>query len=321
MENSSLDHCVPQIIDANINRVSEGLRVIEDYVRFVANDDSTTQTLSKLRKKINMSEQNKAAHLHIRDIQKDVRAKEIPPQRKSLLDLLKANFKRVEEALRVLEEYTGNSLYNECRYDVYQLEKAVLLPLMKKEIKKGIYLISDQVDVLKKGIGWGVSLIQLRQKYADKETLLNKSYEASKLAKAAGIPFIVNDFLDIAQLVDADGLHTGQDDISIMEQRKLLGSHKIIGRTTHSLEQGVKAEKEGADYVSVGPIWDTPSKPNRPGIGFDYLKVASKELTIPFVAIGGVNMSNIGQVLPFEPPLVGLIRDYESIPDILTLLQ
>ncbi|RAP38778.1 thiamine phosphate synthase [Candidatus Marinamargulisbacteria bacterium SCGC AAA071-K20] len=312
---------VPQIIDANINRVSEGLRVIEDYVRFISQDEGQTKHLSAMRKRLNMTENNKAEHLFSRDTTKDMRAKEVPQKRVNLVDLLTANFKRVEEGLRVLEEYTGISLYNEARYDAYDLERDILLPLMKKMIPSGIYLISDEVEVLKKGLEWGVSLVQLRQKDADKETLLNKAYEITALAKAADIPFIVNDFLDIAQLVAADGLHTGQDDISVSEQRKLLGPHKIIGRTTHTLEQGLKAEADGADYVSVGPIWETPSKPNRDGIGFEYLEAASDQLSIPFVAIGGVNKTRLHEVLRYKPPLIGLIRDYEAIPEMQAILQ
>ena len=95
----------------------------------------------------------------------------------------------------------------------------------------------------------------------------------------------MNDYLDIAQIVDADGYHSGQDDLPISEIRKLWSPEKIYGRTTHSLEQGIIARDAGASYVSVGPIWATPTKPGRPAIGFDYLSHAS-ELGIPFVAIG-----------------------------------
>lgn len=308
---------VPQIIDANINRAAEGLRVIEDYVRFVSQNKNQTQQLSQLRQKINLSEVNKPDHLFFRDTQSDQRAKERPRKRQHISDLLKANFKRVEEALRVLEEYTGIATYNEARYDMYHLEKQVLLPLLKPQLKNGIYLISHNIDVLKKGLEWGVSIIQLRDKNASKEHIYNQCRLIAPLAKKYKIPFIVNDFLDIAQLVDADGLHTGQDDISVVDQRKLLGASKLIGRTTHSLEQGLDAQASGADYVSVGPIWETPSKPNRDGIGFDYLKEAKGLLSVPYVAIGGINKETVNSIISYKPPLIGLIRDYESIPELL----
>ena len=132
-----------------------------------------------------------------------------------------------------------------------------------------MYLISHSVDIIKQGIDWGCALVQLRDKDADKPALLDRAYEVAEYAKHYEVPFIVNDHLDIVQLVDADGLHTGQDDISVANSGSYWGDHKLIGRTTHSLEQGRQAKAEGVDYVSVGPIWETPSKPGRDGIGFD----------------------------------------------------
>ncbi|MBT5856160.1 thiamine phosphate synthase [bacterium] len=310
------------IIDANINRVAEGLRVIEEYCRFIAGNKSLTDQLATLRKTVAQTEsaETRISHLNARETASDMRAKETPPQRKNLHDLLTANFKRVNEGLRVLEEYTGNAIYNQCRYDCYDLEKTILLTLLKPIIKPGIYLISHDPEILIKGLKWGVSLIQLRAKDETKETIYNKAQSLIQPAKDAGIPFIINDYLDIAKSLNADGLHTGQDDIPISDQRQLLGPHKLIGRTTHDLEQGLIAQSDGADYVSVGPIWDTPSKPNRPGIGMDYLQAASTELHIPYVAIGGINHSTIDQVIPLSPPLIGLIRDYDRIPEMQTKL-
>ncbi|NQY73404.1 MAG: thiamine phosphate synthase [Candidatus Margulisbacteria bacterium] len=304
---------IHQIIDANINRVTEGLRVIEDYTRFIAGHKIFTDQLSAIRKQIHRSETNKSAHLHIRDTGKDMRAKEPPAKRKDIADLLTANFKRVEEGLRVLEEYTGLSMYSTIRYDVYQLEKEIVLTLLKKKIEAGVYLISHDPSILEKGLNWGASCIQLRDKESSKSDLLKKAIRVKKMSSQYEIPFIVNDYIDIALMVDADGLHTGQDDLPIPALRKLMGPHKLLGRTTHTLQQGLQAQKEGADYVSVGPIWETPSKPGRKGIGFQYLKKASSSLEIPYVAIGGICLDNVGQVLEFSPPMVGVIRDYENI--------
>lgn len=96
--------------------------------------------------------------------------------------------------------------------------------------------------------------------------------------------------------------------------RAILGAHKILGRTAHTLAQGKAAERAGADYVSVGPIWATPSKPERPAIGFDYLQNARTALTIPYVAIGGVTLERMPLLMRHRPPMVALIRDYENIP-------
>ena len=303
-----------QIIDANINRVAEGLRVIEDFLRFIAQHKPLTDQLSTLRKTINESEVNKTTHLMARQTGTDMRAKERPRQRSSLKETLIANFKRVEEGLRVLEEYTGNALYNSARYDTYMLEKAVILLAEKPLIQHGIYLISSEIDILKQGMQWGCALVQLRDKTATKDQIYNKAVELKQVARQFKVPWIINDFIDIAQLLDADGLHTGQDDLPIPHLRQLMGDHKLLGRTTHSLDQGLTAQNDSADYVSVGPLWDTPSKPGRPGIGFDYLTCAAEKLTIPYVAIGGINQTNIDQVMHFSPPLIGVIRDYKAIP-------
>ena len=302
-----------QVIDANINRVAEGYRVIEEYARFVVSDEVITQRLAQARKTLNLTEVNVAENLSIRNTDSDVRAREIPSVRPDIVSLLKANFKRVQEGLRVLEEYTGNSVYNSLRYDAYDLEKDLLLPLAKPCIKRGIYLVSHDVDILKKGLDWGVSLIQLRDKESSKSDILEKAKQIAPLAKKAKVPFIINDFLDIALAVDAEGLHTGQDDIEVAEIRKHFGSHKILGRTTHTLEEGLLAEDQGADYVSIGPVWETPSKPGRPGIGFDYLSKKSA-LAIPVVAIGGIDASNIESIMAYAPDMVGMIRGYENIP-------
>ena len=311
-----MKHTYHQIIDANLNRVAEGFRVIEDYTRFISKQKSVTSTLAKLRKEINQSESEPLNNLLIRNSDEDMRAKEIPKKREDILDLLKANFKRVEEGLRVLEEYTGESLYNKIRYEVYDLEKEVVLRAMKKNLKPGVYLISDDINVLEQGIAWGVSVIQLRDKKSPKHQVLQKALKIKEKAKSAGVPLIINDYIDIAMIVDADGFHSGQDDIAIPSVRKILGPHKIIGRSTMTLAQGLKAQKEGADYIGIGPIWSTVSKPERSPIGLDYLKKAQREIKIPYVAIGDINLAHMAEIEPFRPPLVALIRAYKEIPEI-----
>lgn len=306
-----------QIIDANINRVAEGLRVIEDYARFIYRHKKLTNELALLRKQINSTEKDFVPHLLIRNTEHDMRAREVPIVRKNIQQLLKANFKRVEEGLRVLEEYTGNSFYNRARYRVYDLEKDILLSAMRKTLKPGVYLISDDVKILEKGLLWGVSCIQLRDKKSPKEIVLKKAITIGKKAKAAGIPFIVNDYLDIAILSDADGFHSGQDDMGVQFLRKILGPHKIIGKSTHNLKEGKKAEKEGADYVGIGPIWSTLTKPEEKAIGLNYLRKAENSFSIPYIAIGGVNLSTMPELLFLKPPLVAIVSAYKEIPAII----
>ena len=126
---------IDQIIDANVNRAAEGLRVIEEYTRFVAGKKLFTDQLALLRKKCHQLIPQDAKQLNGRDTNNDMRAKEVPPKRKDIRDVLVANFKRVQESCRVLEEYTGQAGFNEIRYDCYQLEKEIVLRLCKKQIK------------------------------------------------------------------------------------------------------------------------------------------------------------------------------------------
>ena len=310
-----------QIIDANLNRAAEGLRVIEDYVRFVLSLPDLSMRLASIRHQIGQAENTPVENLLSRHTQTDARAQDPPKPRISDRQLLKANFKRVEEALRSLEEYTVEGPFNTLRYEVYELEKEVLLQAGKPSINEGVYLISHDPEVLLKGIACGVSLIQLRDKKSNKDIILNKAQYIKDRLSGSDVVFIVNDFYDIAQIVDADGLHTGQDDIPVKELKKIIGPHKLVGRTTHSVEQGLLAQSQGADYVSVGPVWETPSKPGRDGIGFEYLKAAQEFLHIPYVAIGGISAKNCDEILEYKPPLIGLIRDYENIPTILAKIR
>ncbi len=313
------------IIDANLNRISEGLRVIEEYTRFISQNNVQTQALSQLRKQIATKIPEPHQLLNIRDVSQDIRAYEIPTQRQSLIDILTANFKRVSQALRVMEEYTGDPAYNRMRYDVYTLEKDIVLPLYQKPLPNGIYAISDDINVLLHSIQLGASIIQLRDKQSSKATIYQKAAalksKLKEIPNTETIPFMINDHIDIMLAIDADGIHTGQDDIPIPHQRQWIGPHKLIGKTTHSVEQGLAAQDAGADYVSIGPIWETPSKPNRDAVGVDYLKAAVTQLRIPYVAIGGINLETIDDILHYSPPMIGLIRAYEAIPLLLKKIK
>jgi thiamine-phosphate pyrophosphorylase len=189
----------------------------------------------------------------------------------------------------------------------------MVLTLLKPSVGRGVYVISHSVDVLVDASRRGAALIQLRDKSASKSDIYRRAVELMTYRDAISIPIIINDHIDIAIAVGADGVHSGQDEMPIEIQRDLLGPHKLIGRTTHSMAEGQIAQSAGADYVSVGPIWETPSKPGRQGIGLDYLSQANRLLTIPFVAIGGVDESNVAALARFNPPLIGIIRAMDQL--------
>ena len=153
----------------------------------------------------------------------------------------------------------------------------------------------------------GVKIVQLRDKSADisgfyKNALLIKGITANKAL------FIINDRADIAKLARADGLHLGQHDLPLKAARRILGADKIIGKSCHSLKQAIQAQKEGADYISIGPIFRTPTKPGYNPVGLKLLKEARGRLKIPIVAIGGINKDNIKSVRESGAKIIAVVR-------------
>lgn len=153
------------------------------------------------------------------------------------------------------------------------------------------------VDVMEQTLIGGAGMLQLRNKTGSREEVLREARELRKLTSKYNVPFIVNDYPDIALEVDADGVHLGQDDEAIREARAMLGPGKIIGVSTHSLEQALAAERDGADYIGVGPVYPTDTKPGRAAVTTSYVAEAARRIRIPFVAIGGITLDNVGEVL------------------------
>jgi len=144
----------------------------------------------------------------------------------------------------------------------------------------------------------GAGVIQLRAKGREKREIANWSKELLPICRSAGVPFIVNDYADVAAEVGADGLHIGQDDGMLSEVRTIVGDEMIVGRSTHSVEQARWALKEGFDYIGFGPLFPTPTKAGRPGIGLENVSIVQKEIgsKIPVFCIGGVKLENLEEV-------------------------
>lgn len=155
----------------------------------------------------------------------------------------------------------------------------------------------DLVQVMEQTLIGGADILQLRNKTGPWEVVLQEAVALRELTRKYGVPFIVNDYVDIAIQVDADGVHIGQDDMPIAEARRLLGPEKLIGVSTHSLEQALKAERDGADYIGVGPVYPTDTKPGRAAVTTSYVAEAAAHIRIPFVAIGGISLDNCDRVL------------------------
>ncbi len=196
---------------------------------------------------------------------------------------------------------------------------------MKKVLPQGIYGIlardlsrgRSNVEVARAMIAGGISVIQ----YRDKDTLTKKEQfrecqEIRKMTGDAGVLFLVNDFIDIALCVDADGVHLGQDDLPLPQARQLLGE-RIIGLSTHSPEQAREAVRLGADYLGVGPLFPTQTKIHPEGpVGLDYLDYVVENIDCDFVAIGGIKPHNLGTVISRGAHSVCLVSAITEAPDI-----
>jgi thiamine-phosphate pyrophosphorylase len=178
-----------------------------------------------------------------------------------------------------------------------------------------LYLVTDGRDggaglheFLEAVLGAGVELIQLREKELEAGPILERAEIFREVCERHGVPFIVNDRADLALAARADGVHLGQDDLPIPVARHVLGRNAIVGRSTHDPEQVRRAQDEDVDYVAVGPVHETPTKPGRPAAGIDLLPVAAKTLTKPWFAIGGIDAGNIPAVREAGARRVVIVR-------------
>lgn len=143
----------------------------------------------------------------------------------------------------------------------------------------------------------GIDLIQLRGKERSIEELAHLAGELHAITSPASIPLIVNDYAAIAADVPVDGVHVGQDDDLIADVRKKVGRNLFVGKSTHSFEQAIAAQREGADYIGFGPIFATPTKPDYPPIGLDDIRRVHAEVNVPIFCIGGININNLQRVI------------------------
>lgn len=167
-----------------------------------------------------------------------------------------------------------------------------------------LYLITDtaasgltHLETVRIAVSSGIKTIQLREKLLSKKDIYKEALDIRSLTLRYGVTFIVNDYIDIALAVDADGVHLGQDDMPVKEARKIIGRRKIIGVSTHSLKQALDAEASGADYIGFGPIFKTATKDAGKPKGIASLKKIKEHINIPIAAIGGITHDNAWEVL------------------------
>jgi thiamine-phosphate pyrophosphorylase len=154
----------------------------------------------------------------------------------------------------------------------------------------------------------GVDVVQLRDKGAGDAQIVATGGSLAALCRAAGALFFVNDRPDLALACGADGVHVGQEDVSVDEARRALGAERLIGLSTHSPAQFDAAGDSGADYASVGPVWETPTKEGRAAVGLELVRHAAAHATLPFFAIGGIDETNVGEVVAAGATRIAVVR-------------
>lgn len=167
-----------------------------------------------------------------------------------------------------------------------------------------LYAVTDRywlngrtlADVVRESLEGGVTMLQLREKTLEEPTFLQEAKELQALCRAYHVPFIVNDNVDIALAMDADGVHVGQSDMEALDVRAKLGPDKIIGVSAQTVEQALLAEKHGADYLGVGAVFPTGSKADADDVSYDTLKAICQAVSIPLVAIGGISRDNVARL-------------------------
>lgn len=170
-------------------------------------------------------------------------------------------------------------------------------------------------DLLDATLGAGVDIVQLREKELEARPILELAEVFAERCAAYGVPFIVNDRADLALAARADGVHLGQDDLPVAEARRILGRNAIVGRSTHDPEQLRRAASEDVDYVVVGPVHETPTKPGRPAAGISLVRLAAAEVTKPWFAIGGIDLETIGAVREAGARRVVVVRAVTEADD------
>ncbi|MBI5757257.1 MAG: thiamine phosphate synthase [Planctomycetales bacterium] len=306
-----------RIIDAAANRAREGVRVMEDFARFSLNDSHLTERLKQWRHRFaeTLREVSDSQLLHARDTQHDVGTEIHTPfeaTRHTILDVVRAACKRVQEALRTLEEYgkildpaLGERL-GRLRYESYTLEKALLVTHSARDRlhDRDLYLLVTE-DLCHHGSGpairgaldGGVSIIQIREKSLPDRQLLEHARRVRDWTRETGALFIMNDRPDLAVLCDADGVHVGQDELTVHDARRIVGPNKLVGVSTHTIEQARQAVFDGADYIGVGPVFPSQTKCFEQFPGLEFVRQVASEIALPAFAIGGINSENVEQVL------------------------
>jgi thiamine-phosphate pyrophosphorylase len=185
-----------------------------------------------------------------------------------------------------------------------------------------LYFICDDMpggrplaDVLPRALAGGVDLFQLRIKDQDDDAVVGVARQAREACDAAGALFVLNDRPELVQSTGADGVHVGQDDVAVARAREIVGPERLVGVSTHAPDQLAAAVAAGADYAGVGPVMETPTKPGRAAVGFEYVRHAAKQSQIPFFAIGGIDIAAVSAVAAAGSHRIAVVRAIAEAQD------
>lgn len=306
-----------RILDASANRAREGLRVIEDYVRFALGDPMLTRRLKDVRHRLGEAIRaiDPEILLSSRDTPSDVgtHIMTVSEQvRENPRAVLFANFKRVQEALRSLEEYAklidvwASGKFEVLRYDTYTLEKLTIAALASRRVLGDARLMvlvggqttmGDLTWVVGEALAGGADVIQLREKGLSDREWLSRAREVRILTAKAKARFIVNDRPDLARLAGADGVHLGQDDLTVRDARRIVGPTALVGVSTHEPAQLERAVLDAASYLGVGPMFASQTKDFDNFAGLAFARRAAELSSLPWFAIGGITEENLPELI------------------------
>ncbi|CAN5482489.1 thiamine phosphate synthase [soil metagenome] len=308
-----------RLLDANLNRAREAMRAIEDAARFVLDDQEISAAMKQLRHDLAAATSYFGAEaiLH-RDTPGDVGTSnktESEQSRQDVAHVVIASGKRLGEALRTIEEFlktedaAAAAKIESLRYRFYEIEHRLAFafrPAAGVFASVRLYVLISESQCMKPwmeaasdAIAGGADCLQLREKSLESGELLRRARLFVDLCRKHSVISVINDRPDIALLSGADGVHVGQDDLPARDARKLLGTGKIVGVSTHEISQAMQAIRDGADYIGVGPVFRSATKPREILPGLDYARQIATTLgeKIPAVAIAGITEANLDEVL------------------------
>lgn len=310
-----------RILDANLNRAREALRVMEEFARFVLDDATMTTEIKQARHDLAAAipAAVDADAIRRREIETDVGREICTPSEYARADargVAIAAGKRLSEALRVIEEY-GKTIdpafaarVERIRYRGYELERRLAITATARDRFGHVRLYvlitealcrRDWFETARAAIDGGADCLQLREKNLADRGLLVRAKRLASLCRERGVLFIMNDRPDIAALANADGVHLGQDDLPVSAARRILPASAIVGVSTHTVEQVRDAIAQAPDYIAVGPMFPSSTKPQDHIAGPETLAAARSLTGLPLAAIGAIDANNAAQVLAAAP--------------------